>query len=407
MAEDAAPQVAGASSESSPRDSGPPHPPSLADLFLSFLRLGLVSFGGPGMVAYIKRLAVARRRWLSEQEFQEGVALCQAVPGATAMQCAAYVGLRSRQLAGATVAYLGFGLPAFLLMLGLSVAYRHAVGLPAVTSVLTGLRALVVALVAHATWTFGRSSVKGLREGAIAAATAAFFLIGGSPFLIVATAGLAGPILLRHNPVPAPSLASPSIGWRALRSPALLLAVAAVLVVTLIVVDPRLASLGLVMMKVDIFAFGGGFASVPLMFSEIVDVQAWMPADVFMDGIALGQVTPGPIVITATFVGQQMAGIPGALVGTVCIFLPSLFIVVLVEPWFRRLRSSPTFQTVTRALVLCFVGLLASVTIHFAQIAPWSIPSGIVATLAFVALLLKVDVVWVVLGGAALCAVVL
>jgi len=388
MAEDAAPQVAGASRESSPRDSGPPHPPSLADLFLSFLRLGLVSFGGPGMVAYIKRLAVARRRWLSEQEFQEGVALCQAVPGATAMQCAAYVGLRSRQLAGATVAYLGFGLPA-------------------VTSVLTGLRALVVALVAHATWTFGRSSVKGLREGAIAAATAAFFLIGGSPFLIVATAGLAGPILLRHNPVPAPSLASPSIGWRALRSPALLLAVAAVLVVTLIVVDPRLASLGLVMMKVDIFAFGGGFASVPLMFSEIVDVRAWMPAAVFMDGIALGQVTPGPIVITATFVGQQMAGIPGALVGTVCIFLPSLFIVVLVEPWFRRLRSSPTFQTVTQALVLSFVGLLASVTIHFAQIAPWSIPSGIVATLAFVALVLKVDVVWVVLGGAALCAVVL
>lgn len=407
MAQDTASQVEDTSLEASQSDPAPPRPPSLGDLFLSFLRLGAVSFGGPGMVAYIRRLSVARRRWLCEEEFQQGVALCQAVPGATAMQCAAYVGLRARRLSGAVVAYVAFGLPAFLLMLGLSVAYRHAVGMHAVTSVLTGLRVLVVALVANATWEFGRSSVKCLRDGAIAAATAVLFLIGGSPFLIVAGAGLAGPILLRYQPVPSPALATEAIGWRALKSPALLLALAAALVVALLAVCPQLASLGLVMMKVDIFAFGGGFASVPLMFREVVDVRAWLPADVFMDGIALGQVTPGPIVITATFIGHQVAGIAGALVATVSIFLPSLFIVVLVEPWFRRLGSSPTFQTVTRALVLAFVGLLASVTIHFAQIAHWSIPAGIVAALALVALLLKADVLWVVLAGAAVSAVVL
>jgi len=381
--------------------------PSLHDLFFSFLRLGAVSFGGPGMVAYIKRLAVAQRRWVSEDGFRGGVALCQALPGATAMQCAAWVGFRARRLGGAVAAYVGFGLPAFLLMFALAVAYQRAFNVRAVTSALAGLRTLVVALVANATWSFARSSVKGSRDGAIAVITAALFLVGGSPFLIVAAAGLAGTVVLRGQTSRPPRAPWPRSMWNALRSPAMVLAFAAVLLAALLVVHRRLASLGLAMMKVDVFAFGGGFASVPLMFHEIVDVRGWMPANVFMDGIALGQVTPGPIVITATFVGYRVSGIAGAIVGTVCIFLPSLFLVVLADPWFRRLGSSPIFQGATRALVLSFVGLLASVTIQFARLTPWSIPLGIIAGIGLVALLLNVDVVWVVLAAAAVSAVVL
>jgi len=387
--------------------TGEPAVPRLDDIFLSFLRLGSVSFGGPGMVAYIKRLAVARKGWLSEEDFQQGVALCQALPGATAMQCAAYVGLRTRRLGGAVAAYLGFGLPAFILMFMLSVAYQQAIGVHAVTSALTGLRALVVALVANAAWTFSRSSVKGFREGAIAVATAALFFFGGSPFLIVVGAGLAGAIVLRGRELPAQSPPGPRMGWEALRSPAMVLALAAVLVAALLVWDRRLASLGLIMMKVDIFAFGGGFASVPLMYREIVEARGWMPPAVFMDGIALGQITPGPIVITATFVGYQVSGVFGALVGTISIFLPSIFVVLLAAPWFRRLQSSAVFQGITRALVLSFVGLLASVTIQFARVTPWSIPAGVISGLALVALWLKVDVLWVVLAGAAVSALVL
>jgi chromate transporter len=384
-----------------------PQPPSVAALFLAFLRLGCVSFGGPGMVAYIKRLAVARKRWLREDDFQQGVALCQAVPGATAMQCAAYVGLRARGLGGAVAAYLGFGLPAFLLMLVLSIAYQRAVGIHAVTSALIGLRALVVALVANGAWTFARSSVGRPRDAVMAAATGALFLIGGSPFLIVIGAGLAGALVLRSDAGTAHPEPGPRLGWRAWRAPAAVLAVAVVLVAVLLAADPRLATLGLVMMKVDAFAFGGGFASVPLMYHEVVEARGWLPAAVFLDGIALGQVTPGPIVITATFVGQQVAGTAGALVGTVCIFLPSLFVLVLAGPFFRRLRSSPIFAGVTHALVLSFVGLLASVTIHFAGATPWSLPSAAIAMLGLVALLLQVDVVWVVLAGGLVSAMAL
>jgi chromate transporter len=197
------------------------------------------------------------------------------------------------------------------------------------------------------------------------------------------------------------------MGWDAFRSPAMVLALAAVLVAALLVWDRRLASLGLIMMKVDIFAFGGGFASVPLMYREIVEARGWMPPAVFMDGIALGQITPGPIVITATFVGYQVSGVFGALVGTISIFLPSIFVVLLAAPWFRRLQSSAVFQGITRALVLSFVGLLASVTIQFARVTPWSIPAGVISGLALVALWLKVDVLWVVLAGAAVSALVL
>ena len=143
------------------------------------------------------------------------------------------------------------------------------------------------------------------------------------------------------------------------------------------------------------------------MYHEVVEVRGWVPPPVFLDGIALGQVTPGPIVITATFVGQRVAGLAGALVATVSIFLPSLFVLLVAEPLFRRLRSRPSFAGATRGLVLSFVGLLGSVAVLFARITPWSMTSGAVAALGLAALLLEVDVVWVVLAGGAISALLM
>ncbi len=378
-------------------------PPTLIALFASFLRLGSVSFGGPGVIAYIRRLAVVQRRWIDEDDFRLGTALCQAVPGATSMQAAAYVGLRTRGLGGAVAAYAGFGLPAFSLMLALSLAYERAVAFHSVTAALTGLRAVVVALVVNAAWAFGRPAVRSVRDALLALATAALFLAGGSPFLIVLGAGLAGAVFLRgersnggDGSVPR---RTPRNWLRVLRSPFLVAATGVVFIGTLWIVDRKLAILGAVMMKVDAFAFGGGFASVPLMFHEVVEVRGWLPSPVFLDGMALGQITPGPVVITATFVGHRVAGFAGALVATVSIFLPSLFVLLALEPFFRSVRSRPSFAGVEHGLVLSFVGLLASVAVHFAQIVPWNMTSGAVATLGLAALLLDVDVVWVVLAG--------
>jgi len=387
---------------------GPIGPPTLPVLFASFLRLGCASFGGPGTVAYIRRLAVVQRRWINEDDFRLGTALCQAVPGATSMQAAAYVGLRTRGLGGAVAAYVGFGLPAFALMFAMSLAYERAVALHAVTAALTGLRALVVALVVNAAWAFGRSAIHTGRSAVFAASTAVLFLAGGSPFLIVVVAGLAGAVLLEDRQGDGGGAGRPPIQWsRALRSPLVVAAVGVVFIGTLWVFDRRLAILGVVMMKVDAFAFGGGFASVPLMYHEVVEARGWLPPPVFLDGMALGQVTPGPVVITATFVGQRVAGLAGALVATVSIFLPSLFVLLVAEPFFEGLRSRPSFAGAEHGLVLSFVGLLASVAVHFARITPWSMTSGAIAALGLAALLLEVDVVWVVLAGGVVSALLM
>lgn len=392
-------------------DSSPPPDltagsPGLLDLFLAYLRLGSVSFGGPAMVAYIGDLAT-RKGWLSKDDFKVGVALCQAIPGATAMQSAAYVGFRVRGLAGAVVTYAGFGLPAFVLMTALSMAHRQAIDLDVVTSALTGLRALVVALVANAVWSFGRSTVKHWSDAALAAATGLLFLAGISPFLIVAGAGAVGAVLLRRHARTVSSGSDQPVDRRAFRAPAIVLAAAAAIGAALWLVDPLLARVALIMMKVDVFAFGGGFASLPLMLAEFVRVRDWVPAEVFLDGVALGQVTPGPIVITATFVGYQVAGLAGAGAATLGIFLPSIFVVVLTEPWFRRLQSSAVFQAASHAFILSFVGLLASVTIQFARVATWSMPAVLLSLAAFIALRLRVEFLWVVLAGAVLSALIL
>jgi chromate transporter len=128
-------------------------------LFLSFLRLGLTAFGGPAMIAYIKELSLNHNKWLDEEIFKDGVSLCQSIPGATAMQMAAYVGLRSNGLMGALSSYAGFGIPAFTLMLILSVAYVGAHELPFAVSLFKGLQVIVVAIIANATYSFGKEPV--------------------------------------------------------------------------------------------------------------------------------------------------------------------------------------------------------------------------------------------------------
>ena len=155
--------------------------PTRGQLFLSFLRLGLTAFGGPAMVAYIGEMAVDRKHWLSRQSFKEGVTVAQSIPGATAMQVAAYVGLRTRGPSGAAAAYVGFGLPAFLLMLLLSVVYAFTHTSPASLSVFRGLQVIVVAIVARAAFSFGQTTVKTWRDVAIALAAGAFLVWGGNP----------------------------------------------------------------------------------------------------------------------------------------------------------------------------------------------------------------------------------
>ena len=151
--------------------------PSLREVFISFLRLGLTAFGGPAMIAYIKEMAVDRYNWLDGETFKDGVVLCQSIPGATAMQTAAYVGMKARGVPGALVSFIGFALPAFAFMLVLSSLYVTYHLFPWVVSLFSGLQVLVCAVVANAAWSFGKSTLKHYEDIAFAITAAILFWV--------------------------------------------------------------------------------------------------------------------------------------------------------------------------------------------------------------------------------------
>jgi chromate transporter len=375
-------------------------------LFTSFLRLGITAFGGPAMIAYIKELSVNRNKWLDEATFKDGVSLCQSIPGATAMQTAAYVGLRCNGLIGALLSYAGFGLPAFTLMLILSVAYVDAHGLPFAVSLFKGLQVIVVAIIANATYSFGKGIFKNYKEMLIAIISAALLWLGVSPFVVIIGAALAGTLFFMN---PGSTALPTHIGKRDQREFKQVIALFFIFfagLAGLYIANIKLFNLATLMLKVDIFAFGGGFASVPLMLHELVDVRRWIDGKTFMDGIALGQITPGPIVITATFVGYIMYGFAGALVATVAIFTPSFLILAVVTPFFDRLKTSKYFMGATKGILATFVGLLFYATIKFAFAVPWDVVRVLLALGALTALIRKIDILYVVLAGSVISIII-
>jgi chromate transporter len=151
-----------------------------------------------------------------------------------------------------------------------------------------------------------------------------------------------------------------------------------------------------------LFAFGGGFSSVPLMFHETVEVRHWLDGTALLNGIVLGQITPGPIVITATFIGFLFAGLAGGVTATAGVFLPSFLMLIAVAPHFDRLRASPRFNQVIGGILCSFVGLLLAVSARFTASVTWDWAHLLLAVAAFVALRWKVNVLWTVLIGTGL-----
>lgn len=371
----------------------------LAKLFLSFLRLGATAFGGPTMVAYIQEMSVKRYRWISVDEFKRGVALCQSIPGATAMQMAAYVGLIKRGLPGAVATFSGFGLPAFVFMLFLSWLYTIFGNLPVVTSLLKGLQVIVVAIVANATYIFAKDTMKIYLSLIIAILSASAFWFGISPFFIIIGAALTGIIGIKFNKDP---FLFEKGGHNNSQFYSFLFPVAFTVLGTAILfgINRRLFELAIIMLKIDLFAFGGGFAALPLMLQEIVHVRSWIDNKTFMDGIALGQVTPGPIIITATFVGFLTNGIAGSIVATLSIFIPSFTMLILGANIFNMLKQSVYFQAAIKGIFASFVGLLIFVTFKFAFAVSWDVIKVIICLCAVGALLKKIDIIYIVLTGA-------
>jgi len=373
--------------------------PSLHRLFAAFVRLGATAFGGPAAIMQIRKIVVEQKQWMDKDAFGNGMALCQAIPGATAMQMSAYVGLKKKGIPGAFVAFVGFGLPAFAFMMILTTIYLRTFDIRPVISLFEGLQAMIVAIIAFAVFTFGTNYLKKWGHFLIAAFAAILFGLRVSPILVIPLTAILGIAFFRRDRTPQKTHETKRSPWSESHY-ALAIAVAAMGFTILFVANRGLFDLALLMSRIDLFAFGGGFSSVPLMYHEVVTLRSWMDGPTLMNGIALGQVTPGPIVITATFIGYWLYGPIGGIVATLAIFLPSFLIVVGVEPFFDRLRASPYFNSAIAGILCSFVGFLLSVTASFAWVVPWDVPRVILTCATFIALYYKVDILWIVLVGA-------
>jgi len=375
--------------------------PRPARIFWVFFRFGMTAFGGPAMIAVIRDLTVRRHRWVSDATFQDGLVLSQSIPGATALQCASFVGLRCGGVAGGLAAYLGMGLPAFFLMVGLSILYAKTQSIAWMLALMRGLAVIVVALMAHATLAFARTSARDAGAVVIAVLSAAALGLGLNPFFVILGAAAGGMALFRHR---TPEARPAPIGGalrRGMRQALPLFLLLCVLVAASWCYRRELFSLVMLLLGINCVSFAGGMAALPIMYRQIVEVEGLMPAKMFMDGIALGQITPGPISITATFLGYMLYGPVGSIMATVAMFAPSFLILVAVDPAFKALLGSRRFYRASIGIAASFVGLLAYMTVKFALDIPWDTARALLLLLGVTALWRRLDVLWVVLFAAA------
>jgi chromate transporter len=369
--------------------------PSYTDLFLSFFWIGLTAFGGLAMTAHIRKHVVDKRKWMEENTFDSGLALCQIIPGAIVMQLAAYIGLKLKGLRGAVVCFIAFGFPAFLIMFILSVIYKHSKNIEGVQLVLNGLRVMIIAIVANAAYIFGKKNFHNINDWIIAIIAAALFLTKLHPALVLIIAAMLGLVLTKKEPGPPEK----RVKSRTFRLFLILLLVVATCSTILFFVNKEYFTLATIMLRIDLISFGGGLAAMPIMYHELVDLYGWFDAKTFMDGVILGQITPGSIIIAATFFGYMHFGILGSILATISVFTPSFLILMGIIPFFDKLRSYPQFYKVINGILCSFVGLLTIITYRFTIGIHWNVFNILFTLVAFGLLVRKVDVIWIVLGG--------
>lgn len=391
-------------------------PPTLSDLFLTFMRLGATAFGGPAMLPVVRTLVVERKGWMREAEFRSGVALCQAVPGATVMQVASYVGLRLRGTPGMLAGFFGFTLPAFLMITVLSAMYWKNHELPGVMAAFIGLKAVTVALMVSGLLDFGKRYLRMGMDWVIGAGVCGLTLLGVHPIVPVLAAAAAGVMVYRDGDAAPPAQtggatartntqgtqgtqgAKGTLG--ALRGVLAALAGVAAALAVLAAFRPDLFALAVSMLRTDLVAFGGALAALPVMRHEVVHLRGWMSDAAFLDGVAIGQVTPGPVILTAAFIGWRVDGPVGAVVAGLAIFIPSLFFMLGAERLVSRIEHSRIYRRAVRATLAGFTGLLGYLAISVAQALPPTPLPAVLGVAAFAALRAGMDVLYVVGAGA-------
>lgn len=369
---------------------------SLAELALLFLRLGATAFGGPAAhIAMMEDEVVRRRGWLSEQRFLDLLGATNLIPGPNSTELAIHIGWERRRWAGLFVAGVSFILPAMLIVLVCAWVYVTYGNLPVAAGMLAGVKPVVLAVVVQAIWgLLGKAARTWQLRGLGAAALVGIFL-GLNEVLLLVLTGVACVHLHRQRPHP-----SAALTLLPLTAPGVALPGAAAAGV---VAPVTLGALFLLFLKIGSVLFGSGYVLLAFLRADMVERLGWLTEGQLIDAIAVGQVTPGPVFTTATFIGYLLLGVPGALVATVGIFLPSFFFVAASGPLIPRMRQSPWCGQFLDGVNVASLALMVAVTVQLAEAALLDLRSvGLLAASAVLLLRYRVNSTWLVVGGAAL-----
>jgi chromate transporter len=363
---------------------------TLAELAALFARLGATAFGGPAAhIAMMQDEVVNRRKWLSEARFLDLLGATNLIPGPNSTEMAIHIGWERRRWAGLVVAGLAFIVPAMTITGALAWAYVRFGALPAADWLLYGVKPVILAVVVQAIWGLAPKAARTTALRVLAVVAGALVAAGVDELAVLFGAGLV-------------ALATTSAGrGRAASAPNLLLplAPAAATGASLGVTLPGLFG---VFLKIGAVLFGSGYVLLAFLRAEFVDRLGWLSEAQLLDAVAVGQITPGPVFTTATFIGYVLAGVSGALVATAGIFLPAFVFVALSGPLVPRLRASPRAAGFLDGVNAASLALMVVVTAQLGGAAMVDAPSiglGILGALLLVRF--RVNSTWLVLGGAA------
>lgn len=369
-------------------------PGRLGELAKLFLKLGIVGFGGPAAhIAMMDDEVVERRHWLGRQHFLDLVGATNLIPGPNSSEMTMHIGYERAGVPGLIVAGSCFILPAVLLTGLAAWAYVSYGALPAVEPLLFGIKPAVLSVILGAVWKLGRKAIAGWRLGVLGAGVLVAVLAGVSEIPALLAGGVCGMLWLRlstrtHG-------ATPSVLPLVFPQGALVAGAAGAAATV------SLWKLGLFFLKVGAVLYGSGYVLVAFLEGGLVEQFGWLTRSELLDAIAIGQLTPGPVLSTATFVGYLVSGAPGAAVATLGIFLPSFVFVLILNPLIPRLRKSAWMAAFLDAVNVAAIALMLAVTIQLGAAVLVSWPAWVIALAATpVALYFRVNAAWLVLGGA-------
>jgi chromate transporter len=366
---------------------------SLAELARLFLRLGITAFGGPAAhIAMMRDEVVERRHWLTDTEFLDLLAATNLIPGPNSTEMAIHLGYKRGGLPGLLLAGSCFILPACLIVGAIAWGYVRYGDTPQVGWLMYGVSPVIIAIVAHALWKLGKSAVKGPLSALIGALVAGLALAGWNELGLLALGG----VVMVGARLGRPGIAAGMLA--ALGAGGTLFAQGA----ATIAVPVTLTRLTLFFLKVGSILFGSGYVLLAFLRADLTDRWGWLTDQQLIDAVTVGQVTPGPVFTTATFIGYLLGGWAGATLATIGIFTPGFLFVAISQPLLPRLRDSATTGALLDGVVVASLGLMASVTWHLGRSAIVDVPTvGLTVVAAAILLTLRPNSSWLVLGGGA------